>query len=81
MKIEIDIPDMYVEVISRWASVSRTLDVAEDGCIEASANCSDERDREKYVHCADEISTLRRPLDVLQKCAQSAIWQKNREQK
>lgn len=78
MKIEIDIPEMYVDVISRWASVSRTLDVAENGCEQAAEVTKDERDREEFLYCCKEIRILRRPLDVLHKLAQTAIWEKNR---
>lgn len=79
MKITIDIPDMHVKLLSRWASVSRTLTTAESGCIQASNSQEvSDTDREMYGHCADELAELTPALDELHRLARQAIWDINR---
>lgn len=78
MKLEIDISDMYVETLSKWASVSRTFDGVIDALHLAQEAATTDAELEQINWTLSEVRTLQRPLDALQKAAQAAIWAANR---
>jgi hypothetical protein len=75
MKIEIEIPDMHVKLLSQWASVGRTLRTAEAGFAQASDPQEiTNTDREKYNHCANELADLIPALEELHRVVRQAMW-------
>lgn len=76
MRIEIDINDPYIDVIRKWASVSRTLNQAKKAC-RVAADHSDETDAEKFIWCLNELRQIEPAIDALHQTAQSAIWEQD----
>lgn len=72
MKITIEVPDMYIEVLKNWPSVSRTFDAA----IKAIEDPIDLEEESWTIH---ELTTLRCPLDVLNKAFQEGLKKKHHE--
>jgi hypothetical protein len=81
MIITIDVPDLYVPVLSRWASVSRTLDTAIDAADTAASLSTDEHKKERFGHCSTELVDIRAALDALHHAARNEMWARAREAK
>jgi hypothetical protein len=79
MKISFDLPEMYVTIISKWASVCRTLRTAQSACEDAAEalRIDNETKFEMYSWCSQELEALIPALDNLHHTARSAIWAKN----
>ena len=76
MKITIDIPDMYVERLSKWASVSRTLNEAKD--ILESVECrvgDDDCTADRVQACHNELRDITPALNELHQVARNMIWE------
>ncbi len=76
MKVTIDIPDNYIPLLRRWASVSRTLMEA-GKLLEDSEGPSTYQDR--VNDCVEELDDLTTPLDVLYQTVRSAIWERDED--
>ena len=68
MKITIELPDQYVEPLSRWASVSRTLTNAASLIDDHVALDADEWDT------AGELRELEPPLNALHQAVRNELW-------
>ncbi len=64
MKITIDIPDRDVEILKKWASISRTLNTAKEAC-DIAAHSDDSDTREKMNYCEQELDVLEPMLNNL----------------
>lgn len=75
MKLTIEISENHAAVLSRWASVGRTLDNAERMAQlvqEISDVPADQDDAQMLI---DELAELKVPLDSLHQAIRSQIWQ------
>jgi hypothetical protein len=73
MKIEIEIPDLYVEPITRWASISRTLTTAArliDCFVPPSEDDFD---------TAQELRDIEPAINALHQATRDALWQQVRK--
>ncbi len=77
MIVTVEIPENYAKVLSEWASVSRTLRTAEEGCEEARDK-GDERLTDKFQHCAQELEALIPALDFLHQAVRNELWKSQR---
>lgn len=75
--ITIEIHEPYLKVLSKWASVSRTLKTAKSCTAKASTEGSEfsEVEREKYAYCEQELEDLIPALDHLHVQAREQLWQ------
>ncbi len=76
MKLTIDIPDVYIPMLRKWASVSRTLMEASK-LLEGSEGVHTYQDR--VGDCLGELDDLTTPLDVLHQTVRSAIWEEDKK--
>lgn len=85
MKMTIEVPDSFIPVLGKWASVSRTLsesrrllsdldDLLEDKGITRPENM----DFEVVHHNMEELKDLCMALDALHQSARSEIWEAER---
>lgn len=82
MKVTIDIPDVYVPILRKWASVSRTLTRAGNLIQEFAPSKEDsELKNAQAFECVEELDDLTTPLDVLHQTVRSAIWVDDRRGK
>lgn len=79
MIITIEIPDQYVEIYRKWASVGRTLDAASALCdVVIGADDTTDAEKDQANHTDKEICAIRVPLDTLHKIVQQEIWRLSR---
>ena len=71
--VTITIPEPYLSVLSKWASVSRTLRTAEDAC-DSVGNKLTDAEIERFGFCATELRALIPALDFLHKQCQQQLW-------
>ena len=82
MKVTIDIPDVYIPILRKWASVSRSLIQAATLLENYSQGFDKEDDtRVRINDCLLELDDLTTPLDVLHQTLRSAIWEQDRKDK
>jgi hypothetical protein len=74
MKITIDLPDMYVKTLSKWASVSRTLKNANRICEEYISIAEDGNLIDKAHIAKDELDIITQPLDLLHRLVRDELW-------
>lgn len=72
MKVTLDLPDSVVLVLTRWASVGRTLSNAE--WIAEERLQTEDCERSRIL--LDELQTLKQPLDDLVQLVQNELWRK-----
>ena len=69
MRVVIDIPDMDLRTLARWASVSRTMKEAirliENNTID---------DTERAIMCQEEMEQLEPVLDRLHRVVRNELW-------
>ncbi len=72
----VTISENYLKILSKWASVSRTLNTARAACDDIQemdnlvANI-----QEKYQHCSHELEVLTPALDNMHQIIRSKLWQ------
>ncbi len=82
MIITIDMEnDQHIEVLRKWASVSRTFDMARAACEIAATEGEHESDAERYGWCGHELLAIQQPLDNLHQMVRSEIWRHDAELK
>ena len=72
MKITIDIPDNYVNRLSTWASIGRTLREARRLIDESMPVMIDEQ--EAFFACIQELDDITPALEALHYYARQQIW-------
>lgn len=80
MRITVDVPDMYVEMLAKWASVSRTLKASHRLLHEFLSTVelvSDGTTDEVTTNC-DELRDITPALDALHQVVRSALWVERR---
>lgn len=76
MKITIDVPQVYVRVLSEWASVSRTLTAARLHLINYSGLLeTDSAEEEKAIDIEDELVLITPALDCIHYAVRSELWE------
>lgn len=75
MKITIDLPDHYAEVLSKWASVSRTLRGVLSAIVEENFSNIRVDDLDIFTK---ELEELILPLDALHQLVRAEIWKAGR---
>jgi hypothetical protein len=85
MKFTIDIPDSFIPVLGKWASVSRTLSESkrllngmDDLLTDNEAIRPDNLDFEVVNHNMEELEAICMALDALHQSARSEIWEAER---
>lgn len=79
MKVTIDIPDMYIPILSKWASVSRTLKNANHICNEFLLLTKDKHLKDKAFIARDELDLITQALDNLHQTVRNEIWNQQRK--
>jgi hypothetical protein len=74
MKVTIDIPDMYVKTLAKWASVSRTLKAANHICEEYISITEDGIWKDRAFTVSDELDDLIPALDILHRTVRDELW-------
>jgi hypothetical protein len=72
MEVTVEIPDVYVQRLARWASLSRTLCEAQrllEQFIPEDAALEDE-----VQACIQELKDITPAIDALHKAVQPIIW-------
>lgn len=77
MKITIEIPDKDVEILMKWASVSRTLNAANSLCADVTELTSDDRLIEQANWTMGELDTIGPVLNTLHQNIKEQIAIKN----
>ena len=67
-------PDQYVPLLSKWASVGRTLRTAQGICDEMTNQCVDTEIIEKASWCSHELEELTPSLDQLHHHLRTELW-------
>lgn len=73
MKIELELHEPYIRVLSKWASVGRTFREAQRHC-ETVAGQDDAGEAERAQHCLDEIEEILPALEHLHHTARTELW-------
>lgn len=73
MKITIEITEPHLSVLSKWASVGRTLRTAQAAC--------DSSEDETFNHCSNELEVIIPALDYLHYTARAEIWRISQQEK
>jgi hypothetical protein len=79
MKLTIDIPDQYVKILSKWASVARTLHESEriiNECLPPSILSEVKEDQ--ISNNLEELNDIIPALDNLHSTVRSAIWEEEK---
>jgi hypothetical protein len=78
MKITIDIPEMYIPILSKWASVSRTLRNGQNIAYEFLLLTDDMNLQDKAHIFIEEIDQICQALDTLHHLTRSELWEENK---
>ncbi len=70
MKITIEIDEPYLDVLRKWASVSRTLNTAKAAC-----EFANDQDAERFNWCLKELDIIEPALNALHQIIRNEIWQ------
>lgn len=79
MKITIDIPDMYVPILSKWASVARTLNSAANICDEFINITDNEYLKDKAFIAKEDLYKIVQPLNNLHQTVRNELWIKHED--
>lgn len=74
VKIEIEISEQYVKILSKWASVSRTLNEAKSLLSNFSELTKDIELSERIDICFSELETIEPALNNLHQMARMKLW-------
>lgn len=66
MRVMIGLFDDYVKILSKWASVSRTLNTAR--------RAYEGSDNETYQYCAEELRILTPAIDSMHQASREKMW-------
>jgi uncharacterized protein YaaR (DUF327 family) len=77
VKVEIDVPDRYINIVSHWASVGRTFDqivkIIEEE-LQRYIGGIDPKREEQYNYTLDEIQEIRGFLIDLHLLVRQEVW-------
>jgi hypothetical protein len=78
MKIEIELDDRDAKFLSKWASVSRTLNAAKSIVDKVAENTPDGVELDKVEVCYEELISLEPVLNRLHQTVRSKIWEQQK---
>jgi hypothetical protein len=80
VKVTIEISTAYLNTISKWASVSRTLNEAKRLIDAYALNhlMDDSDEQEKAMNCLEELKMVEPMLDQLHRATREALWYENK---
>lgn len=76
MKVLIEVNEPYLELLKRWASVSRTMKQATDLLSQAVCAEGATLDVEEFNACISELEALEPALNSLHQTTRSELWRR-----
>jgi hypothetical protein len=77
MTVTITLSEPYLNILRKWASVSRTLNTAKGACEIAAYKSNDESDKERLRWCEKELTTIEPALNYLHHVVRNEIWKED----
>lgn len=80
MNIKINIAEQDEALLATWASVLRTLTIAQEACDYIAEGSGDDNEVERFGNCSNELEELAPVLDRLHSSVREEIWKLRKEE-